>query len=291
VVRLKLREKACHAREFLFGTLLAVGLSVAVVGVSGTAYGTYTKPEVEVGTASTDSSAQYATGAEAYLGHFPVPEYLPDNKAPSYTALAWWVGLTLADGSFLQTGLATGGSFGCSSNYGAFIQAWRPDGSIATTWGGQSAGTCGTWDTTYRRFLIQSTIIQSGVPYTVYGWKFSTPYSGYSNNVVYESIIGTSGPNTPGVAMELTAQNNVIPSSADQMGPAGAYPATLTQHGIGNGYYATLSASAFYLNMSCPPPNVVGERQGYNPGYANRAGVGTGLTSYGCTSKGAQLWP
>ncbi len=242
---------------------------------------------VQVGTASTDSTDANATGTQAYLGHWPSPESIPDA---SNTGLFWWLGIDLSDGSFLQTGIATDGGWGCSSNYGVFTYAFNPMGQAEDQWGGQSAGTCGTYITTYGQFDIQSTVLCGTCYPIVYGWKYYEPFNGYGNNQVYETLTSTSGSNKPGVVMELSSGSGT-PNEADEMGPAGAWPATATQHGIGNGYYATLSANGYYDHTSCNPPNVVGEDQGYNSGYPNRAGVGTGLLSYPCTGGSTHLWP
>lgn len=171
---------------------------------------TYYPDNPQIGTASADSTDTYATGVEAFLKHYPTPQSIPDIDN---TALAWWVGVDLADGTFLQAGLITGSGWGCDSNYGVFV------------------------------------------------------------------------------VMELTTLTGTA-DLADQMGPAGAYPATLTQHGYGNPS-DTLAAAAYVNHTTdCPPSTVAGEDQGYNPGYPNRAGVGSqAYFGYPCVSNGTPLWP
>lgn len=276
----------CARRILLIAALLCVGLSGAGTSASAT---TYYPDNPQIGTASTDSTDTYATGVEAFLGHYPTPQSIPDIDN---TALAWWVGVDLADGTFLQAGLVTGSGWGCDSNYGVFVYVIRPDNSNPVHWGGQTDGTCGTYITTYGQFLIQSFLVQDEGGYQLVDWKFSTPFNGYGNGQVFETISSTTGSHKPGVVMELTTLTGTA-DLADQMGPAGAYPATLTQHGYGNPYADTLAAAAYVNHTTdCPPSTVAGEDQGYNPGYPNRAGVGSqAYFGYPCVSNGTPLWP
>ena len=249
--------------------LLLLGIMVPAVIIPiarGTAVTSSTSYYAQVAAQSTDPTDHYANGFETYLGRFPVPQ-----SEPNLTYVYFWVGSTLADGSFYQVGLATDVP-GCPTQMQIFTFGFYPDGTTTSDF-----VNCGTTISTFAAF---SSFEYRSLPNGVYEW-LSSGSNGLIPGSGFYPHAANIGNNVPAAVGEL---QSVAPiTSSNQMGPEGFCPTLRTE--FGSTWYPSRSAAArYWYTASCPPQNVT-----YFANSNNWTSIGTGLGGT-CTPNGAALW-
>ncbi len=255
-----MHKSPLSARRSLLVVALVVGGLFAASGSASAGPQGY----AQVGAISTDTTDYNATGVGSYIGHYPLPQSTVDNSP-----VWFWVGVNLADGTFVQVGTDTVSST-CETQMEVFAATETPTGQ----WTIQHEA-CGVSVPTYAwNNIFEYQELTPGY----YDWKVGGAAGLVSGFDAFAEAANT-GNNFPYIVAELTQTTG----TSDQLGPTGYYPALETKHGSGS-YYATLSAKAYfgYTYGVCPPYKVI--YLGYNH-------VGLGSPQSGsCVSNGSPLW-
>jgi hypothetical protein len=197
------------------------------------------------------------------------------DRAP----LAYWVGLTLRDGTFIQVGYATNFD-GCTGNSWFFYVI---KGSTTVY---NDDGDCGM--TGSRTFsLNQRTTTTSSNGTVEYGWNGAVSGLGVVGHTYYTTSDPDSGTHSPGVISELV--ENGSGNLGDQI-PGVKYDAAIQYSKAGTGPYTNVAHGTVNrsTDAACSRSATV-KYQVFNDAVADELRAGT-VYSSPCYDNGHSLW-
>lgn len=210
-----------------------------------------------------DPSDVGSSGMRAFIRALPLPQERVDNSV-----VGAWIGSTFDDGSFYQSGTATGYGW-CEGGNTWFAMGFDPKGNL-TLW---TKGGCG--ENVNRLYTSE---LAGSYPNGTYDWLSylnSAPMPGSRFNLRSE----TAG--VPLAIVEINVAGAALPSLRNSLGPAVFTTALEVQQG---GRYRPLTAGYYNpYNAPCGPYNIFIPR-------SNAMDAGKDVPNGSCRRGGELLW-